>query len=761
MDIWRWIYAKQEELRETGNDRLADLLEQLPEAAIADQDANVEAMVPEALALSRALDDPWVEIFVRHWYRQMRGGGRSELPDAVELFELAHRDDNVDCPQSVCVVQDLAIAYAGADPRAYATQRLDVSAETLRRIDPSWQCFACISSEHSDALRDLDRHDEALAFEEQQRRAAADAGGRWSSNELLPGAADSLVALGRAAEALERLDAADAEDGGRASTSFGRKRRQARAVAHLAIGDLEAAAAAALPFEEIAGTRGYEEDWARVAEGLVAGPWTNDWALGTQLEELLTGLVAAGRPRQAIGVAGAHARLALGRDARATADRAVTTARSQLPLLAADLGATAEIDELATTVLQAAAVPVELPQDATALVALLDAEDEDGAPTTDPERQLELLTAARERWPDDEELPPRQAWVAGILGRPDDAVAILRAWFDANPEHPHAALDLGGALIDAGRDAEVLALAEKLDERDAAVDADWLRAQLAFERDDHDAAADAALRVARADPEAHNARRLAIEAALEAGRWRDVLDCAGELLALEPDDETGLWASVTAATPVGDWETVRGAAAKIGMELGGTGPVDECWELVEVQQRLDEALVAMRTGPATARIIEVTQPSRPPQRAGTVVLLAPVPVSAPDDDDKLVVKRALTELDTPAMRTVELDGLHPGDDRWRELRATLHEHGWFADRRAGAAYRVGEGDDEALGFYAWAALPAATSDAAAHALLTDATASWGTTFVIWPELARASGDEAAARAHLDLAARYAIEVGGG
>lgn len=188
-------------------------------------------------------------------------------------------------------------------------------------------------------------------------------------------------------------------------------------------------------------------------------------------------------------------------------------------------------------------MPVELPQDVPALVALLDAEGAEGAATTDPERQLELLTAARERWPDDEELPPRQAWVAGILGRPDDAVAILRAWFDANPEHPHAALDLGGALIDAGRDAEMLALADTLDERDAAVDADWLRAQLAFERDDHDAAADAALRVARADPEARNARRLASEAALEAGRWRDVLDCAGELLELEPDDETGLWTS--------------------------------------------------------------------------------------------------------------------------------------------------------------------------------------------------------------------------
>jgi len=256
MDIWRWLSAKREELRETGNDRLADLLDELPDAVIADDNANVEAMVPEALALTRALDDPWVEIFIRHWYRQMRRGGRGELPDAVELFELAHRDANVDCPQSVCVVQDLAIAYAGADPRGYATQRLEVSGETLRRIDPSWQCFACISGEYSDALRDLDRHDEALAFEEQQRRATLDAGAPWSVSELLAGAADSLIALGRADEALERLDAADAADGGRAGTSFGRHRRQARALAQLAAGDLEAAAAAALPFEEIAGTRG-------------------------------------------------------------------------------------------------------------------------------------------------------------------------------------------------------------------------------------------------------------------------------------------------------------------------------------------------------------------------------------------------------------------------------------------------------------------------------------------------------------------------
>src|SRR4051794_4033236 len=138
MDIWAWVEARHEDLREHGHDRLADVIQAVPSAVVGDDVHGVETMVPEGLALARGLNDDWVEIYLRHWQRQLRGGGRAEVPDAVELFELAHRDKNADCPQSVCVVQDLAIAYEAADGLGYAADRLDISAETLDRIDASW-----------------------------------------------------------------------------------------------------------------------------------------------------------------------------------------------------------------------------------------------------------------------------------------------------------------------------------------------------------------------------------------------------------------------------------------------------------------------------------------------------------------------------------------------------------------------------------------------------------------------------------------------
>ena len=40
------------------------------------------------------------------------GEGETALPEAVALFEFAHRDDTIACPQSVCVTQDLSACYA-------------------------------------------------------------------------------------------------------------------------------------------------------------------------------------------------------------------------------------------------------------------------------------------------------------------------------------------------------------------------------------------------------------------------------------------------------------------------------------------------------------------------------------------------------------------------------------------------------------------------------------------------------------------------
>ena len=158
MDIWRWVAETQIELFESGQYRLAQLVEGLSHAVCDGRHSQVDSIVPEALALARAIKNPWLEVFIRHWYMQSKVFHRYEvadaLPEAVRLLEFANREETRQCPQSVCVTQDLAQCYAQLDGPGYVEERRGVAGETLDRIDPSWPCFRCISAEYAGALCD-------------------------------------------------------------------------------------------------------------------------------------------------------------------------------------------------------------------------------------------------------------------------------------------------------------------------------------------------------------------------------------------------------------------------------------------------------------------------------------------------------------------------------------------------------------------------------------------------------------------------------
>jgi hypothetical protein len=280
MNIWAWVYETQHELREAGHGRLADLMDAIPEATIADRDAEVEAIAPEAIGLARSLELPWVEIFVRHWQMQASESGFDSLPDAVDLLELSHRDANRACPQSVCTVQDLSQSYAAADGPGYAQERLDVSAETLDRIDSSWPCFACISGEHAHALLDADRPDEAMAFIERQLAAMREVGN--SDVESFDAThCDALLATGRPDEVLRLVARRDRAHRHEDGSTFARSRRLRRTLALLDLGRAEEAREALLPLGEVMEDAGYFTVWARAVARLVeVGLHDNDWRTG-------------------------------------------------------------------------------------------------------------------------------------------------------------------------------------------------------------------------------------------------------------------------------------------------------------------------------------------------------------------------------------------------------------------------------------------------------------------------------------------------
>ena len=119
MDIWAWVNSLYDELMEAGQERTADLLFRIPHLVANNEIAEAEALMPEALAAARSLENPWMEIFFRHWNMNLRCGRLAEgevlLPEAVSLLEFAHREGNRECPQSVCVTDDIASCYANVD----------------------------------------------------------------------------------------------------------------------------------------------------------------------------------------------------------------------------------------------------------------------------------------------------------------------------------------------------------------------------------------------------------------------------------------------------------------------------------------------------------------------------------------------------------------------------------------------------------------------------------------------------------------------
>jgi hypothetical protein len=204
MDIWKWVNQTQSRLRDS-QPRLVEVIAAVPDAVCDSRFEQADALVAEGLTLAKAAKEPWLEVFFRHWRAQshvcFREEGQAMLDEVVSLYELAHREENEKCPQSVCVTQDLALVYGNVDGEGYAEERLAVAEETLAKIDPSWGCFTCISAEKSSALRDMGKDSEALAYRRQQESLAQAARHRIDSPSWRTGTLHLLCSLQRWDEA--------------------------------------------------------------------------------------------------------------------------------------------------------------------------------------------------------------------------------------------------------------------------------------------------------------------------------------------------------------------------------------------------------------------------------------------------------------------------------------------------------------------------------------------------------------------------------
>lgn len=739
MDVWAWVYGAVDQLVEEGHDRLASLVQELPEVALEGDLVRTEAMYADALALASGVDLPWLPVFLRHWRLQARaavhGEGATVLTDAVAALDAAHVPEAAGCPQSVCTVQDLSICYGRTDGPGWAPERMAVVREALAGIDPTWPCWRCLHDEWAQALLDLGRAHEALEVVEAGRDAAGE-----SIETLLR----VLLVTGRHDEALRRGQEFLARHG----RTSARPRLVAvgtlLALARAALGDAEGALAG-LPDPE--GTQ--LEDhvwWVRAAEALVAaGAMPNDSELGARVWDMVERQRAAGCWFDTVVCVLAYVRLALGRERTWVARRGVEVLREVLPSLRDPRPVAAEVEALAAAVAAAPPAAVDLPGDPDALVERMTGPE--AADDADPEEALDVWSAARDRWPDH---PGVAEWYARALlasGHRDGAVAVLDEFVRRVPgEHGAAALLIEVLLDRPVPDAAaVTALAEML--RDAGPkSAEWALARLAYRVEDWAGCVEHCRRIVAMDPSVRNTRRLLADAATRTGD-HDVavgaLDELRDLGAWTPDDE---WALVMTATLGGRWDRVREAAERLGFVVEpGEGPIDEEWHLLVVRYDDGDEVLAVRTGPVTARVLGLPLGGTP-MRYGDELVFTPAPLDPPepdDDEDRLLTFPHRATLREAGHRGFELEGRDPGGTWVEELSDALRE--------AGCAVRFFEmtdppEDPAERTVYATVAVPPDRDLAAVHDLLLARTAAWGVP-VAWAALAAAAGDAETAGRH--------------
>ncbi len=732
MNIWAWVYDKQEQLRQRGHTRLATIIDDLPTAVCDMRHEQAEAMVPEGLALARDLEEPWVEIFLRHWLMQSRVlhryQGRDNLEGCVSLLEFSHRPGNRECPQSMCVVQDFANCYGVTDGPGYATERLAVTEEALGRIDPSWPCFECISLEKAGALRDAGRLEDAVAFIDGQLAAATAADVVRSHDKMFKNKAACLVKLGRGEEALTLLHAAPPSRASGESGQVDYKISMAEALC--AVGHFDEAKRTLPPLEDIDGADG--SDWLDVVERLVdAEARTNDDALGRQAARVVQRFETNGALWSTAETSLMAARLAASRGRRVLASAHLLLAeaiRSELKAperLAEDYRRTAE---------RVRALPyAPLPAD-------IDAPDElteDRIPNGAAEA-LETIGSARERWPDDERLAVLHGRLLAHLGLVSGARAVLETFVDGQPSAREAVRTLGLVLRDAGQHDAVEALVRDAFAADDPVGR-WLLAT-SHERAGRLAlAVDGFRAVLSLDPESDPARTRLCEIALREHRWADALALADDLVSRhEPGPHD--WDRIVAATALGHWGIVRASAARLGIDVEQSDePIDEDWGGMRLRTSGQLQFWATRTGPVTARIESITADRTDRERQDDVVLFDPAPVDREESDERTVTTyRELHVLAQGRRRSFTIDAVHPGDDALRELVDGLEAFDLRLQRRSGDGYALTPTDtnETVPGVYLSASVHEDADLEALHQQLLAAVGSWPGA-AVWLELCQA------------------------
>lgn len=756
MNIWAWINDIQQELEDAGQHRLARIIEDFPGVATRGSAAELAALRDEALAGARAVHSPWLEVYFRHWEMQGRINNHNEaesaLKDVISTFEFAHRPDTEQCPQSICVTQDVALIYSNVDGPGWADARIEVCEETLARITPEWPCYECICTERGDALQDAGRYAEASA-QFDSLNTTMRANGNRPRSQVPRGQARGRLALGNVQEALRLAQEASQRAENEDAIEIARS-RILEAECLTALGKFEEAWARLPAFASL--NVGERDNWAKAALPLAeALPQHNTAELGRDLGILLQTLHGNGAHRNVITVANTQVRLAVLRGARGLAQCALEIAAKHLPLLQAPLGADALLADLEKRV---AAVSVTLPVPAPELLAHLEQHAD-----TDAETRLSWLLAAGAALPGDGDLAVAAASALCDAGLTNCAEDHLWQFMENQGPDESVALELLGILMRQHRHADIERLSRMLEPVFPGL-AVWTLACRAHALKLWPELRALALRFETLMPEASRIKDFLADAALAERDFTTLLKL--RLAQREADSRNGRhWDVLTAASLVGDWAEVRRTAALLDMELErGEGPVEERWGQIRLRllhQGKWRHFFAERTGPCTARITSCAAIDVP-QHVRDWVVFAPEPMEHPPEDEEacrnFIYTFELLHVLEPGNYGPSwlVDGALPASGKWEVIRAGMEADDieWWITSDDDYTILNPETEDYDLpGMYWLVAAPQHMSAIDLHEKLTALTRDLPHPLA-WPRLARAA--ERDVEVHEERTMRYEL-----
>lgn len=767
MNIWDWVIRLQNDLEEAGQEHASRIIDQLSTEILDLNIGKADALIPEAIALSRSLKNPWLEVFFRHWEMRNRIGnkaeGESALAEVVSLFEFAHRDETITCPQTVCVTQDLSACYANIDGPGWVEERKAVCNETFERINPTWDCFHCLSCEYADALIDEGKPQEALDFLKVQGEKI-EAAGENISEAIRTFEIQALLKLGEPQQALDIIEQCEAAIEGY-DWPVNKQDRQILKAHILAIMGRSDEAWEILPAWRDVVPR-YYLGWIRAVDTLLANePEKNTWSLGSAIQAALDHFVKVGAQRRVIEVATIQIRLALVRGSVWTAKRALAIAYDTLPKLRAPLGADELLAELAAGIATVSA-KTTLPVPAEQLLAWLEdqAKQHEGE-GRNPEREVELLTLAVAERPDDEELVDITSSALQACNAVKEAETLLWNYVERNhQQESNLAYYLLNILLNTNQLAEIDRLINYYKESQPTI-ALWCQVQQAFARDELDKAKQFSLAMHELAPDYLGPLRMLVTIAVrqqdfvEAQKWQRILvERATE------DPKAELWDLLTYSCANQNWQEAREVAKRLELPLKSTeGVISEDWGWIRVQVEEEGEIIeylARCTGPVTGYIKEPAQPSKIQRIDDWVVFdsvqLAPIPEDDEERKHFIPLYRVIKTLQQGNFgQTWFVDGIYPGEQAFNAFERLVESKGWRVWVNSNQNYQLTDQFDldetSMRGVFFSIAAPSNVQPTEINKLLEEVTDDWDYP-VHWLRLAEAAG--AAVEPHQEVINRY-------